>query len=255
MALIAMNPWIAILSVFVTYLIGSISFSRVIVRLFAPQIDPQKITVKDDITGVEHPRPVNASTISMALNWKAGCLISALDMLKITIPTLALKLLFPGQMYFLLAAVAGLVGNNWPVYYHFKGGSGISAIYGGLLVIDPFAILVSTSAGFLIGLVVMRSFALMFILSLLLIIPWLWFRFHDLAYLIYAIAVNLIYLIPFIRDAKEYLRPGVRIMSEKEIMSQMPMGRGMMRMIERLGLNMDSGLSNRLRNIGQQKKE
>jgi hypothetical protein len=32
-------------------------------------------------------------------------------------------------------------------------------------------------------------------------------------------------------------------MSEKEVMAQMPMGRGMMRMIERMGLSMDGGIA------------
>jgi glycerol-3-phosphate acyltransferase PlsY len=249
-----MNIWIAILAVLAGYLIGAVSFSRLVVRFLSPQIDPQKIVVKDEVTGMEHPRAVNASTVSMALGWKAGCLISVLDMVKVTLPTLALKLLFPNEPYFLLAAVAGLVGNNWPVYYRFKGGSGISAIFGGLLVIDPLAIVASTVAGMLIGLVVLRSFAVMFILSLLLIIPWLWFRFHSLAYLGYGIAVNLLYLVLFARDIKEYLRPGARLMSEKEVMSQMPMGRGMMRMIERMGLNMDGGMTLWIKKIGQQKK-
>jgi acyl phosphate:glycerol-3-phosphate acyltransferase len=249
-----MNPWIALLAITAGYLLGAVSFSRLIARIFSSPIDPQKIVVKDEVSGVEHARPVNASSMSMALGWKAGCLISALDMLKVTLPVLAFKLLFPDQLYFLLAAAAGLIGNNWPVYYRFKGGSGISAIYGGLLVIDPLAILVSTSGGLLIGLVIMRSFAVMFLLSLLLIIPWLWFRFHELAYVGYAVVVNLFYLIMFARDAKAYLRPGVRLMSEKEVMAQMPMGRGMMRMIERLGLSMNGGIAGILEKMSQQKK-
>lgn len=249
-----MNESMAILSTLTGYLFGAVSFSRLVARWISPQVDPQNITIKDEVTGIEHPRAVNASTISIPLGWKAGCLVALLDMFKVALPVLVFKLLFPGQPYFLLAAVAGLVGNDWPIYYRFKGGTGISAIFGGLLVIDPLSILVSTSAGFVVGLVIMRSFALMFILSLLFIIPWLWFRFHDFAYLYYGIAVNLIYLAMFMRDAKDYLRPGARVMGEKEIMTQMPMGRGMIRMIERLGLNMDSGLSNTVQKIFRRKK-
>jgi glycerol-3-phosphate acyltransferase PlsY len=249
-----MNVSMAILSILTGYLFGSVSFSRLVARRISPQIDPQNISIKDEVTGAEHPRAVNASTLSIPLGWKAGCLIALLDMLKVALPTFMFKLLFPGQPYFLLVAVAGLVGNDWPIYYRFKGGTGISAIFGGLLVIDPLSILVSTAAGFLVGLIIMRSFAVMFILSLLGIIPWLWFRFHDLTYVYYGIAVNLIYLAMFVRDAKDYLRPGARVMGEKEIMAQMPMGRGMIRMIERLGLSMDSGLSNTAQNIFQRRK-
>jgi hypothetical protein len=57
-----MNPWIALLAITAGYLLGAVSFSRLIARIFSSPIDPQKIVVKDEVTGMEHARPVNAST-------------------------------------------------------------------------------------------------------------------------------------------------------------------------------------------------
>lgn len=231
-----MNAWVAILAAVIGYVFGAISFSRLVARFVSPEIDPAKIVIKDEQTGETFQRPAGAATVSMSLGWKVGCLVSLLDILKVALPVLAVKLIWPDANYFLFTAVLGVVGHNWPVFYRFKGGSGISAIYGGLLVIDPLAVIAPMIGGLLVGMVILRSFAAMFLLSLLFIIPWLWFRFHDPAYLWYGIAVNLVYLIAFARDTIPYLRPGARRMSEREIMAQMPMGRGMMKMMEKLGL-------------------
>ncbi len=231
-----MNVWVAVLAAVVGYVIGAISFSRLVARFVSPETDPERIVIKDEQTGETFQRPAGAATVSMSLGWKVGCMVSALDILKVALPVLAVKMLWPGENYFLVTAVSGVVGHNWPVFYRFKGGSGISAIYGGLLVIDPLAVVAPMIGGMLVGLVILRSFAVMFLLSLLLIIPWLWFRFHNPAYLWYGVAVNLVYLIAFVRDTLPYLRPGARRMSEGEIMAQMPMGRGMMKMMEKLGL-------------------
>ena len=62
------------------------------------------------------------------------------------------RLYFHGQsLYMVSAALAGLVGHIWPLYYRFHGGSGYSAILGGLLVIDPLAVLVAPLAGLVLG--------------------------------------------------------------------------------------------------------
>lgn len=232
-----MDPWIVVISSIVGYFVGAVSFTRLVTHIVSPTTNIDQVAVVDNQTGESYSRAANATTASMALGWKVGCLVSGLDMLKITIPTLVFKLLFPDQYYYLFAAGFGLLGNNWPIYYRFKGGTGISAIYGGLLVVDPLAVIVTPVTGFILGLVILRSYAVAFVLSLLLIIPWLWLRFHQLPLLIYGIFVNLVYLGLFARDVKDYLRPGSRRMSEKEVMEQMPMGRGMLKMMRKLGLD------------------
>ena len=39
------------------------------------------------------------------------------------------------------ALLAGLIGHNWMVYLGFKGGKGVAALFGGLLVLSPWSIL------------------------------------------------------------------------------------------------------------------
>lgn len=214
------------------YLIGSISFSRVVTHILSRNTNLQDVVIKDESTGEVYQKRPSAASVSMALGWKAGCAVSLLDMLKVTVPVLAVKLLFPDQPYFLLVAGFAVVGNNWPVFYRFHGGAGISAIYGGLLVVDPLAIVAPALVGILVGLLLLRSFLAMFLLSLLLVIPWLWYRFEDPAFWIYAVGVNVVYLINMAVDTKAYLRPGVKIMSERDVMQQMPMGRGMIKMMD-----------------------
>jgi len=56
-----------------------------------------------------------------------------LDMLKITIPTLVFKHVYPDTPYFLITAATGMIGHVWPLYHGFKGGRGsigrISALW------------------------------------------------------------------------------------------------------------------------------
>lgn len=214
------------------YLIGSISFARVFTHHFSQQTDLQEIAIIHQQSGETIQKRPSAASVSMALGWKSGCAVSLLDMVKVTLPVLAVKLLLPDQPYFLVTATFAVLGNNWPVYYRFRGGAGISAIYGGLVVVDPLAVVVPALAGIFVGLLLVRSFLVMFLLSLLLVIPWLWFRFENPAYWIYAASVNILYLITMAIDTIPYLRTKGPIMKERDVMAQMPMGRGMIKMMD-----------------------
>ena len=132
-------------------------------------------------------------------------------MLKVFIPTLAFRLIFPGQPYFLYAAIAGMVGHIWPVYYKFIGGRGYSSIYGGLMAIDPIGAIVCSFTGLIVGIFVLKDFAIAYIGGIFLIIPYLWFRTHDVHYLIYGISIFVIFMIalaPELSAALKYQRPG-----------------------------------------------
>jgi glycerol-3-phosphate acyltransferase PlsY len=127
----------------------------------------------------------------MRLGPKLGFITVVLDMLKIAVPTLALKLLYPGTAYFLITATAGMIGHIWPLYHRFRGGRGLSAVYGGMFVIDPIGVFVTSLGGMLLGLFVLRDMFSAYLGGPWLLIPWLWFRTHDAAYLAYAIVVNI----------------------------------------------------------------
>jgi hypothetical protein len=70
--------------------------------------------------------------------------------------------------------------------------------------------------------------------GIVLMIPWIWFRTHDVAYLIYVVFANAMYaiaMIPDIRMMQDVRRRGIEI----DLAAQMdatPMGRGLKRMAE-----------------------
>ena len=79
---------------------------------------------------------ISATLIAKKLGPRYGCATSLLDMMKVIVPTLLVKLLITGQPWFLLTALFGIIGHNYPVWYRFKGGRGESPILGALLVIN-----------------------------------------------------------------------------------------------------------------------
>lgn len=174
-----MDLAIAVLAALIGYLFGSISFARVIARLVEPQAD---------ISLIEAPIPhsdevfvsdaVSATAVRMHVGARYGCFTAILDMLKVTVPTLLFKLWQPDAPYFLVVAVFGLVGHDWPVFFRFKGGRGESPILGGLIVIDWVGAVVTNLAGWPIGILSGNLLVLRWA-WLLLLIPWFWIRTHD----------------------------------------------------------------------------
>ena len=233
-----MDLSVAVLALITGYLIGAIPFSRLISLLVAKEDVIEDIEIP--VPGTEETFRITAtgaSTASMRLGGPVGCLIGLLDILKVALPTLAFKLLFPGQPYFLMAAVAGMVGHNWPVFTRFKGGRGISAAYGGLLVVDWLGALICAFGGMFGGLLIFRDFLMAYISGLWLAIPWLWFTTYDPAYLLYAVAINILFILAMIPDLRQYLR--LRKSGKidmRDAMATSPLGRGMMKMMQKLRL-------------------
>jgi len=226
-----MNALIALCAIITGYLAGSLSFSRIVSRIVAPQADVAHTEVP--VPGSEMTYKVTAfgaTAISMQLGPRVGCAIGLLDMLKVALPTLAFKLLYPSQPYELIVAVAGMAGHNWPIFYRFKGGRGISAYYGGLFGIDWLGALVTSTVGLLIGMLVIRDFIVAYLAGLWLLIPWIWFRTHRLEYLAYAVVVNVLYLVAMIPDLRQYLKIRREVAVDPQmVMATNPMGRGMLK--------------------------
>jgi glycerol-3-phosphate acyltransferase PlsY len=220
------------------YVLGSISFARLITRCFAPRQDIADLAVP--VVGTDESAKVNifgANAASMILGPRFGLLVALLDMAKVALPTLAFRLYDPGQAYFLIAAVAGLVGHNWPIYYRFKGGRGFSAILGGFFVVDWVGALATPILGLLLGMVFIGSVPVAYVAWLWLMIPWLWFRTRDPAHLAYAIAINLIFVvatIPEMRMFARYRREGKLDAYMQGLIESSPRWRGMKKIADRL---------------------
>lgn len=202
-----MSPLIAVAAAIMGYLFGSLSAARMVGRFVAPHEDISKTEFA--VPGGEEKflmTAVSATSISLRAGPKFGCLTTLLDMAKVALPTLAFQLWFPNQYYFLIAATMGVVGHNWPIYYRFRGGRGFSAVFGGLLVIDWIAIPVTSLAGMVFGLLIFRDVLLAYMAGMWLMIPWLWFRTYDVAYLTYAIVINILFLVAMLPDLRQYFK-------------------------------------------------
>jgi glycerol-3-phosphate acyltransferase PlsY len=233
------DPLITLFVAGIGYLSGSISGARLIKALFAPQQDilETRVAIPDSEEELRMAA-VNATTISIHLGRRFGCLTSVIDMLKAAIPTLVFKAAYPDTPYFLLAAALSIVGHNWPLYHRFRGGRGLSTIYGAFIVIDPIGAFATAFAGLLFGLFVMREFLVAFLAGLWLMVPWFWFRTHDRAHLVYGLAVNLLFFLAAIPDIVQMIqlkRKGVD--SDLSLaMDLTPMGRSMKKITTRFRL-------------------
>jgi glycerol-3-phosphate acyltransferase PlsY len=204
-----MDP-VVILIILIGYLFGSISFAALLARIFAPGKDLSRteVTFANGVTVVL--TNVSALTLSHRVSKRLGMVCTLLDMTKAFVPTLAVKLRYPNTTYYLLIAVAVVVGHNWPVFNRFRGGRGFSPIYGGLLVIDWTSIVVSLLVSSLFTLVI-PQIAIGFFTALVAVIPWLWLRTQRLEFVLYAVAVNVLYLastIPEVKMYREWMQSG-----------------------------------------------
>jgi acyl phosphate:glycerol-3-phosphate acyltransferase len=228
-----------------TYLIGSISFARLVTKWWSGY----------DVTSFEIPvegtddryrvLSVGANSVSSVLGAKAGMVVSLLDILKIFLPTLFCRLYFPAQpAYALTASICGLIGHIWPIYYRFHGGSGFSAIMGGLLAIDPLAVIVTPLVGIFLGMVVFRNLIVASLAWIWLLIPWFWWRTGgDLLYIAYAVLLNLLFILAMIPEIKtwlKYRREGKTLEYGIGSLSSNPMGRGMLKMARAMGFMKES---------------
>lgn len=237
-----MDTGIALLSLVVGYLLGSISFARVIMKWAAPG---EELTGMElDTAGGEKFRVemVGGTAISVKLGAKYGVLTAVLDILKVVFPALAFKLLYAGMPYYLMVATMGIVGHNWPLYHRFKGGRGLSPMVGGFLVADWLGTLVTSVLGMFLGLALFRNIFLSYLLGPWLMIPWLWFRTRDPWHVAYAVVANLLLVlatVPEIRTMRDHRRRGI----QGDMAAQMeatPMLRGMRKMANWLGLMRDT---------------
>ena len=235
-----MEIGIAILAAIVGYLLGSISFARLITRWFAPGTDISMI--RKPITNTDiifESDSVSASVMRTNVGTRYGCLTAILDMLKVALPTLAFKIWQPETPYFLIVVVGGLVGHDWPLYHHFKGGRGESPIVGGVLVIDWLGLVIPNLAGILIGWLAGDILVLRWS-WLILLIPWFWLRTHDPVYILFAVTCNLIYWGKTFPELKQFyqilrvLRKGTK-RTQEQVAIDMAMGRRLGRFMDQYG--------------------
>jgi glycerol-3-phosphate acyltransferase PlsY len=202
-----MDPLIVLLAVLAGYLSGSVSYARIVARLADPERKIGRIRVR--IPGHEgdylESDSVSATTVRLQFGGRYGGLVSLLDMLKAAIPMLAFKLWQPEQPYYLVASVMAVVGHNWPFFYGFKGGRGLSCIIGSFFVLDWLGTIVTNILGFFIG-YPSRNMLAITGGGIVLMVPWILVTTHDWVLVVYALLMNFLYWTRMIPEIKEYAR-------------------------------------------------
>lgn len=212
------------------YLIGSISFARLIGRRVAANEDLSQNTLNLPGGATVDYGGVSATSIAIRGGPAWGVITGVLDMAKAFVPTLVVRRRWPDEPYHLVVAVASVVGHNYPVYHRFRGGRGQTPIYGSLLAVDWPALPITTTAGSAIGLLVFRDMYVAYWLGTWLLIPWFAWRAGP-PEVAYAAAANLLLAIAGIPETRSYFekrRAGElqQVSSWRELLTSHPAMRG-----------------------------
>ncbi len=236
-----MEVQLVALSLLAGYLVGSVSFARVVSALAAPGTKVTEVTELhlEGSDQVFRLGTVSASSVSAQHGSKLGFLVYLLDMAKVAVPVLLFRLWLPDAPYFLVVATAAVAGHIWPIYHRFKGGRGLSAIYGTLLVVNWIGMLIAGVGGMLVGLFVLRSVLLAYVLGPWLVVPWLWWRTGgDPAHVAFAVAAAVMFTVSMIPEIRQW-----RKISKEEkwddyqtVMQLSGMGRGILKMAKKIGV-------------------
>jgi glycerol-3-phosphate acyltransferase PlsY len=114
------------------YLCGSIPMGVLIARLTGG-VDPRSV-------GSGRTGGTNALR---ALGRRRAAIVVAGDVLKGALPVLAARYLAGGAFIESLCAIAAVAGAIWSVFVGFRGGRGVGAGVGTMLVIQPLAVLIA----------------------------------------------------------------------------------------------------------------
>jgi glycerol-3-phosphate acyltransferase PlsY len=124
------NP-VALLFVGVSYLIGSISFAVLLVRIK---------TGKDIRT--EGSGNAGATNVLRAHGRALGLLVAILDIAKGAVGVFLVRLVTADPRPAAAAAVAAILGHVFPIFYGFRGGKGVATAVGAFLALAPLPTLV-----------------------------------------------------------------------------------------------------------------
>ena len=121
-----------ILYVIASYLLGSIPFAIAVCYLF------KGVDVRKHGSG-----NAGATNVYRVAGPFAAILAGLLDVAKGALPVLAARAAFPGDLWLqILCGLAAVVGHIFPVFVGFRGGKGINALLGMLLVLLPLEMLI-----------------------------------------------------------------------------------------------------------------
>lgn len=223
-----MDPWLlGGMAAIAGYLVGSVSFARLTMRLAAPGADVEEVRweVEGSIEGFEADK-VSATAIREQLGTRFGCLTAILDASKAAAIAVAFLAAFPDRPYYLIAAAGAIVGHILPLYHRFRGGGGLSTIYGAFLIIDWIGVVVTAAIAMVVGIAVGKVLVIRWS-GIVLMIPWLWWRTGDLWVVGFAVVANTLFwlaLVPELRQVGRFRTDG-SLPDEQTIAELLGMGR------------------------------
>ncbi len=129
-----MIPYLVMIPV--SYLLGSVPFGLIIVRLV------KRVDIRDYGSG-----KTGMTNVLRTLGVPAAAAVLLLDMAKAILSVAIARYFFDSSGVEAASAVAVLVGHNWPVFVGFRGGRGTAAGLGGLFILSPIAGLIAVIFG------------------------------------------------------------------------------------------------------------
>ena len=132
------------LSLAIAYLLGSIPFAYIIGKLSG--LDVRKVG----------DRNVGTFNIFRHAGLIAGIATLIADVGKGALAIVIANALSGHELVVFGAGVAAVIGHNWPVFLHFRGGRGLAVVIGALLALLPIEMLIAAAIGIAV-LVVTRN--------------------------------------------------------------------------------------------------
>ena len=232
-----MNWYVGLIVALSGYLLGSVSFTRILLKYLAPGADLEAI--QEQLPGTEEQfrsTSSGATAIMHQVSPRWGAVTGLLDVSITLVPVLLTRLLLPGTTYYMITAITAMLGHNYPIYYGFKGGRGLSTMFGGFLVFDWFGTLVTSILGIIFG-VLSGQVVLIRWTGIILMIFWA-LIFHDgWQPVVYVILSNAIFWFAMREELKRFLelKRQDNLLDEKVVAEFMGMGR-MYPLIQRYSL-------------------
>jgi len=135
----------AVLSVVAGYLLGSVSSSWIVVRLFGKQ------DMRSEPDGT-----ISAASVYYKLGAFPYALAALMDITLAAAAVILARLLTHSSSIAMLCGLAAMAGHNWSIFLRFKGGLGATAMAGALAAVMPWPLSYGLVAAGLTGIIAHR---------------------------------------------------------------------------------------------------
>jgi len=133
-----MNVVLSVFSLVIAYLLGSIPFAYIIGKW--RHVDIRQVGDKN----------VGTFNVFRHGGMVAGIVTLVADVGKGALAIVVAKLLSANELVVFGAGVAAVIGHNWPVFLHFRGGRGLAVIIGALLALLPIEMLIAAAIALIV---------------------------------------------------------------------------------------------------------